>query len=279
MDNGLPGSFQVSPKTPLRQPSEFAPQSAQGTTVVQPIQTQPVISAPQNIPTIVQSPVGTTFQEKPAGIRLRFAASFFDGLIIGLPMEIMYFVYIFIAGMYFLAQNNLLNYLLLVIYGFFFTVYFIYFDVHKGATPGKGIYGLKVIDVTTKQNLSVKKAFKREILMRGISSIPLIGAIFNIINFFVIWSSTDKRGLHDKAGNSQVLIKGKSWSFLKQFGLFLILMFLIILPYIIFFSAFRQVSQKQSDCLSRCVNDSKTNIIKSTDSKNLIQLCVKQCPH
>ena len=75
--------------------------------------------------------------------------------------------------------------------------YFIYFTA-KGATLGKKVMGLKVIDESG-NNISIGKAILREVIGKWIS-----GAVFNL---GYIWVAFDekKQGWHDKIANTYVI--------------------------------------------------------------------------
>jgi uncharacterized RDD family membrane protein YckC len=189
------------------------------------------------------TPVGAGSPIAPAGIRLRFSASIFDSLIFNAPISLIY-----ILGTS-LGVDSLLNgFPNIILYIILITAtigYFVYFHTQRGATPGKVIYGLKVMDFSTKNNLSINKALVREIVVRGIVFIPLIGLFFSIANFFIILFSPGKRGIHDKVANSQVLIMDKSWPLIKQLGLFLLLIGIYVVPYMLLMPKFTQVGENQ----------------------------------
>ena len=159
-------------------------------------------------------------QITPGWLRLRFAASFFDNTIIGIPLYLIYSILI-LTGVNLIKISVLTSLSVLLVYSLFTLIYFIYFDVNKGFTPGKKIYGLKVIDNTTNTNLTYLNAFKREFINRFLIVIPLIGALYTLINFFIMLSSDERKGVHDKFSGSKVIIVNKSWPIWKQFILFI----------------------------------------------------------
>ena len=69
-----------------------------------------------------------------------------------------------------------------------------------GATPGKLLFGIKVVDTTTLKYITVKQGIKR-FLSFPLSILPLCAGI--------IWSIFDKKGqtFHDKIANTVVVFK------------------------------------------------------------------------
>lgn len=148
----------------------------------QPSVQQPQINQ-QNIQVVSTSDTETS-QEKPGGVRLRFSAYFFDNLIVSAPIVLIWGLLVILTESYYGFSGTTTNIMLTLIYFSVVTGYFVYFDMSKGATPGKRIYGLKVIDINSKQNLNFKNATIRKLVARVVGYIPLIGIIFSVINFF-----------------------------------------------------------------------------------------------
>ena len=216
-------------------------------------------------------------EREPGSIRLRFAAIFFDNLILGVPINILTVLSWQILGFTFYNTTNSANIFLLIIFFLSMLTYYIYFSVKSGATPGKNIYGLKIIDIDTNNNLTYKKSTIRELINRGILSIPLLGFLFGIINFFVILSKPERRGVHDKAAHSQVIKSEASWSILKQLGLFFLLLILNIAPFILMVPKFMNQAQELNSCVQQCV-ETKASIGESEQSfQNTSEICLQEC--
>ncbi|KKQ25368.1 MAG: hypothetical protein US39_C0008G0031 [Microgenomates group bacterium GW2011_GWC1_37_12b] len=234
---------------------------------------QEIINPPLEMTTV------DAFQEVPGGLRLRLSASVFDGLAISAPMSIVYSIIIMFTNnvFSFTQRNYFMNILLLIFYFVVMVGYFIYFDVKKGATLGKKVYGLKVVDIDTQKNLRFKNAFIREVVSRGILFIPFLGFIFMIINFFVILFSPVKRGIHDKIAKSRVIVVEKSWTFIKQLGLLLLLIAVTIIPYILVLPKFIRGSEEINKCLMNCIESGNFNHKDNIEFQKEAQRCNQQC--
>lgn len=73
-----------------------------------------------------------------------------------------------------------------------------YFYKSKGATPGKTLMKIKVVDFVTGKNIGYLKTFVREIIGKPISAILLI------IGFLMPLFRKDQRALHDLLAKTQV---------------------------------------------------------------------------
>ena len=82
-------------------------------------------------------------------------------------------------------------------------IYFYYghFYSQKGASPGKLILNLRVVNSETGKNLSYNEAFLREAIGKLISLLPLF------IGYIVAGFREDKKTFHDMIFNTQVLRK------------------------------------------------------------------------
>ena len=226
---------------------------------------------------VVSTAGGEDFQEKPGGIRLRFSAYFFDSLITSAPLGIIWGLKVMITENYYGFSGITTNLMLVLIYLLVITGYFVYFDLHGGSTPGKKIYGLKVIDIKSKQNLNFKNAAIREFIARVVGYIPLLGIIFSVINFFVLLSSAEKRGIHDKLSNSQVLVVKKSWSIIKQLGILALLIAITIAPYIIIAPKYFKQSEEVNNCIIECLNSKNLEGLGTLELQQETQRCNQQC--
>ncbi|RYZ51653.1 MAG: RDD family protein [Proteobacteria bacterium] len=141
------------------------------------------------------SPEGN--QVVPAGFWARFAAVVIDGLVvtvISLPITLG-------LGMLqnktnpsipFMLFTNLLS---MVISG----CYFGYFYSKKGASPGKSVMGLRLVDYQTGTNVSFTTGFLRETVGKIVSFLSLG------IGFLMAAIRKDKRALHDLITDTQVV--------------------------------------------------------------------------
>jgi uncharacterized RDD family membrane protein YckC len=136
--------------------------------------------------------------ETPAGFWIRFLAALVDGIIvtcIEFPVDR-------IIG----VDLNNLDFSLKSLASFVvsFTVIFFYFGwfyKNKGATPGKILMGIRVININNGKNLGYVRTLFRETLGKLCS-----GVIF-FIGFIMAGFRSDKRALHDLIFDTQVLQK------------------------------------------------------------------------
>lgn len=77
--------------------------------------------------------------------------------------------------------------------------YFGWFYKSKGATPGKMLFKLRVVNAETGENLGYGQTVMRELLGRFLCGITLL------IGYIIAGVRDDKRGLHDMVANTQVL--------------------------------------------------------------------------
>lgn len=90
--------------------------------------------------------------------------------------------------------------------------YTMYFNVNRGATIGKDVYGFKVVGYHSSNNINYLQALVRELFKTGITIIPAVGELFYIINIFIVNFSKENRGFHDFAGKTQVVKIKEPWS-------------------------------------------------------------------
>lgn len=160
---------------------------------------------------------------KPAGLWVRYWASIIDNVILSIPAILVILLLSLFAGLPvsspessrdFLNAHPFLAWPVLVL----FLVYPIYFIVKYGATIGKQAYGLRVVDNTTRQNVSAQKAATREIVKLGIFLIPLFGSLLQVINGLMIAFSKEKLGIHDRVAGTRVVKEREAWAMSKQIG-------------------------------------------------------------
>ena len=87
----------------------------------------------------------------------------------------------------------------LIISAFISFFYFGWFYSNKGGSPGKLIFGLKVVDNETREYIGYWRAFLREYFCKIISTIILF------IGFIMAGLRSDKRALHDMITGTQVV--------------------------------------------------------------------------
>ena len=74
----------------------------------------------------------------------------------------------------------------------------LFWEKFKGATPGKKICRIKIVDATTFQDINNKQAITRS-LGYIISTLPFLAG------FFIVLLKKDKRALHDIIANTAVI--------------------------------------------------------------------------
>lgn len=216
-------------------------------------------------------------QEVPGSIRYRLAASFFDGLILGIPSNILGVLLLYV-GDPFGTQSSPYGFLTLLMSLSIALVYFVYFDVNQGATPGKRIYGMKVIDTKTKGNLTYQGALVREAVNRGISGIPFLGILFVIINVIVIAKSDRKRGIHDKLANSQVMRIKESWSSKKQFAVAILLLAVLLTTSMLAMPKMMDITRSvDEECYTQCAQSGMSDSVNPLDLRDLSETCFQEC--
>jgi len=159
-------------------------------------------SAATRLPNLNPQSVSPTAQ--PGGFWIRFLASFIDGIIVGvatIPVSIvMSILNVWVmrtsGGLGMTILSSVASYAVNMVIVYF---YYGWFYSQKGATPGKMIFGLKVLDAETGVHLTYWRAFFRETLGKFLSGITLL------IGFIMAGFRQDKRSLHDFIFNTQVL--------------------------------------------------------------------------
>jgi uncharacterized RDD family membrane protein YckC len=137
----------------------------------------------------------------PGGIWVRFWAALLDALFLGLPSGV---VSSFLGGLviYVLPGPFGWAFSLLVQLAISSTAtyyYYIYFYTKTGATPGKAVFKLKVVDAGDGGLLTKRQVVIRELVGKSIS-----GIIFGI-GFLMACFRADKRALHDLMADSRVI--------------------------------------------------------------------------
>jgi len=146
----------------------------------------------------------------PGGFWYRFLALVIDSFILGFlnaPFTIFYYAALFGYG--YLARRGgefagsvLPIFATILLYGASVVIrffYFAWFYKNKGATPGKMIFRMRVINFENGQNIGYGKTFLREFVGKFCSAL-ILG-----IGFLMVGFRQDKRGLHDLIANTQVI--------------------------------------------------------------------------
>jgi uncharacterized RDD family membrane protein YckC len=126
-----------------------------------------------------------------AGFWIRFGAYLLDVLIYGIPAAIVVVVAAVISD-----ALGVLAYFLVIVGS---VAYFIYFEGGpKGATPGKQVCGIRIIDMQGGGSIGYGRAFIRWI-MKIVS-----GAVFYLGYLWMLWDK-EKQCWHDKVANDVVV--------------------------------------------------------------------------
>jgi uncharacterized RDD family membrane protein YckC len=137
---------------------------------------------------------------QPGTLGIRLGARLIDGLIIGIPLAIIFNV--LIGASVNNGGTGVVIWLLdLILQPLIITAYYAYMESNSGQTFGHKWLGMKTVRYGTGQLLTFNDSFKRNIVLY----IPFIGFIMFIIGAVTINSDPEKRGFHDKLADSQVL--------------------------------------------------------------------------
>lgn len=160
---------------------------------------------------------------KYAGFWIRFIAAFLDTLLVALPVGVI--VYVLSDGSWFdlsLYQQNLQMAMAgnphaldkqpdpsffweLIFEISVFVVTIIFWEKWRGATPGKKLMRIKIIDKKTHKDISNKQA-----ITRSLGYIPSMAIFF--IGFLMVAFRKDKRALHDMLAGTLVVYNEESTS-------------------------------------------------------------------
>lgn len=154
----------------------------------------------------LDSPPGPIAAARPAGFLRRALAVLIDGVVIMLlklpinvPIQIARGLLAAPGGKPSQASTFLtLISFVVVNYGIIY-LYFGWFYSNRGATPGKMLLGLKVVDSETGTHLSYGRSFMREAFAKLVSLV-LLGAGFLMVIF-----RSDRKALHDLIMSTEVI--------------------------------------------------------------------------
>lgn len=90
-------------------------------------------------------------------------------------------------------------------------------------------------------------------------------------------SSAEKRGIHDKLSDSQVLVVQKSWSIIKQLGLLLLLIAITLAPFILIAPKYFKQSEDVNKCVVECLNPKNLEGLGAFELQQEAQRCNQQC--
>ena len=145
--------------------------------------------------------VDSPAKQVPGGFWRRFVAVFIDGIIIGVAI----FPITFILSLLIIPAlgpesmvPSILSWVVQIAAIYF---YYGYFYSQKGASPGKMVMNLRVINSETGKNLSYNEAFLREAIGKLISTLPLF------FGYIIAAFRNDKKTFHDMIFNTQVYQK------------------------------------------------------------------------
>ena len=136
------------------------------------------------------------WKEMPAGFWVRFVAALVDGIIVAcleFPLDRLIGVDLNYVELNIRSLSSIGVSLIIIFF------YYGWFYKNKGATPGKILMGLKVVNQINGKNLGYTRSFFRETLGKLCS-----GVIF-FIGFLIVAFRKDKRALHDLIFDTQVL--------------------------------------------------------------------------
>ena len=160
---------------------------------------------------VIQEMTEVTVENKPSGAYGRFAANILDAICIGLAslpviaiFELALYGKLSIEGQVLdqLKNNTIVQ--ILAIIGFF--GYYLWFNVNKGATPGKSSYKLTIVRYGTLEKIGYGRALVRE-FGKLINHVPFLGICYFLINSIIILFTKQKRPIYDLIAGTQVIKK------------------------------------------------------------------------
>jgi len=139
----------------------------------------------------------------PAGFLVRAVALLVDGLIASAAIVLLAFVSGFMLGLLFGGNQASFEALVITLQIALVIGYSLYFLTQHGATPGKMLFGLRVVDTATGGRPSVGQALLRETVGRCLSALFFIG-------YLMVLARSDRRALHDMLAGTAVLCLSKT---------------------------------------------------------------------
>lgn len=158
----------------------------------------PEVAAPVAVESAPAQPTATAAPAamKYAGFWIRFVAYLIDTIMLGIVLGVI----LMLTGQISTSSNTTLPTAVGIMSAILIWAYFVILDVCCGATLGKMVFGLKVVD-TSGTKLSWGKAILREVVGKIVSSI--------VIDLGYLWVAFDpnKQGWHDKIAQTFVIKK------------------------------------------------------------------------
>jgi uncharacterized RDD family membrane protein YckC len=156
------------------------------------------------------SPLGWHY----GGFWIRFGARFIDGLVLGVPLIILFAL---LMPNLIRTQGNLPNQAIAGIAAFSVTFFLFYFIVvicyevlflrYRGATPGKMACGLRVVR-SDGNSLGWGTSIGRFVMWNVVTSgIPYLNFILILISGIMAGTDSEKRALHDRVCDTRVVYK------------------------------------------------------------------------
>jgi uncharacterized RDD family membrane protein YckC len=171
----------------------------------------PTISGIPVAPTI--NPVSTMNSVNPtisyAGFWLRVVASFIDGFILNLVYVIVAFIFFWFFAKNNSSLSNSTQTIMSILYFFIWILYFPLMESRSGATLGKKIIGIKVLNVNG-EPIGFLKSVGRNLA-------KIISVLILMIGFMMAGFTKKKQGLHDIIAScvvvkSREVSAGKIWA-------------------------------------------------------------------
>lgn len=142
---------------------------------------------------------------RPGGFWRRLLAYLIDTCIVSIVSIPFSLVVILLGG---LAEESeelspvalLLQLVLLLLGAIINFLYYGWFYKYKGATPGKMVLNLRVVNESTGTNIGFGTTFLREVIGKFLSSIILL------LGYIMAGLRSDKRGLHDLIAGTRVIM-------------------------------------------------------------------------
>jgi uncharacterized RDD family membrane protein YckC len=144
-------------------------------------------------------------QGVPAGFWIRFAASFIDFVILVVISVVPVLIWLF-SGDNLPEEGETVD-LPAWTDWIFYVVLFVYsivFIAHWGATPGKRLLNVYVLDAKGRQHVGYVRA-----IVRALASIPSF--LLLLIGYIMVAFRQDKRGLHDLIAGTYPTQKVRRW--------------------------------------------------------------------
>lgn len=130
----------------------------------------------------------------PGGFWIRFCATMIDTFLVATLTVIL-------GGGFYLFSETIRDFSLFIVRFVVVFFYFGWFYAERGATPGKMVFGLEILETGTGKRLGYWRSFFRETVGKFISGLLLF------LGFIMAGVRTDKRALHDLIFDTRVMRK------------------------------------------------------------------------